>query len=63
MISLKHLCHQQLAETRKLQVEDKEDEIKLLEQSVEQLECTVNVLENKVKLFLPYLLTPDFLYQ
>lgn len=51
MISLKHLCHQQLAEIRRLQVEDKEEEIKLLEQSVEELECTVNVLENKVNYY------------
>lgn len=41
---------QQIAEIRRLQVEDKEEEIKLLEQSIEELECTVNVLENKVEL-------------
>lgn len=41
-------CDQQIAEIRKLQVEDKEEEVKLLERSVEELECTVNVLENKV---------------
>lgn len=37
-----------MAETRKNYAEDKEAEIKLLERSVEELESTVNVLENKV---------------
>lgn len=38
-----------MAESRKMYAEDKEAEVKLLERSVEELECTVNVLENKVK--------------
>lgn len=37
-----------MAETRKFLAEDKEAEVKLLERSVEELESTVNVLENKV---------------
>ncbi|KAK3025634.1 hypothetical protein RJ639_042132 [Escallonia herrerae] len=37
----------QVAETRKVYAEDKEEEVRLLERSVEELECTVNVLENK----------------
>ncbi|XP_074343871.1 kinesin-like protein KIN-12D [Apium graveolens] len=39
---------QQLAETRKLYLDDKEEEVRLLERSVEELERTVNVLESKV---------------
>lgn len=38
-----------MAETRKVHAEEKEEEVKLLERSVEELECTINVLENKVK--------------
>ena len=37
-----------MAEISKVNVEGKEQEVKLLERSVEELECTVNVLENKV---------------
>jgi len=37
-----------VAETRKIYAEDKEEEVKLLERSVEELESTINVLENKV---------------
>lgn len=37
-----------MAETRKIYAEDKEAEVKLLERSIEELESTVNVLENKV---------------
>jgi kinesin family protein 15 len=45
------LLHQlQVAESRMIYAEDKEAEVKLLERSVEELECTVNVLENKVVL-------------
>lgn len=43
---------------RKAYVEEKEEEVKLLERSVEELECTVFALENKVKLvcvFIQYL--------
>lgn len=39
-----------MAESRKVYAEDKETEVKLLERSVEELECTINVLENKVSL-------------
>lgn len=38
----------QIAELRKNYADDKEAEVKLLEQSIEELERTVNVLENKV---------------
>ena len=38
-----------MAESRKTYAEDKEAEVKLLERSVEELECTINVLENKVR--------------
>ncbi|CAI9104395.1 OLC1v1003057C1 [Oldenlandia corymbosa var. corymbosa] len=41
---------QEMAEIRKLHIEDKEEEVKLLERSVEELESTVNVLENKVEI-------------
>ena len=37
-----------MAEISKVNVEGKEQVVKLLERSVEELECTVNVLENKV---------------
>jgi len=37
-----------VAETRRIYAEDKEEEVKLLERSVEELESTINVLENKV---------------
>ena len=37
-----------MAESSKVYAEDKEVEVKLLERSVEELECTVNALENKV---------------
>ncbi|XP_059314093.1 kinesin-like protein KIN-12D [Lycium ferocissimum] len=39
----------EVAEIAKLQAEEKEEEVILLERSVEELECTVNVLENEVK--------------
>lgn len=42
------LCHVQVAETRKLYLDEKEEEVRLLERSVEELERTVNVLESKV---------------
>jgi hypothetical protein len=46
-----NLLHQlQVAESRMIYAEDKEAEVKLLERSVEELDCTVNVLENKVVL-------------
>ena len=38
-----------MAESRKTYAEDKEAEVKLLERSVEELEYTINVLENKVR--------------
>ncbi|XP_027112402.1 kinesin-like protein KIN-12D isoform X1 [Coffea arabica] len=41
---------QEMAEISKVNVEGKEQEVKLLERSVEELECTVNVLENKVEI-------------
>ncbi|KAL3538910.1 hypothetical protein ACH5RR_002276 [Cinchona calisaya] len=41
---------EEMAEIRKLDIEDKEEEVKLLERSVEELECIVNVLENKVNI-------------
>ena len=37
-----------MAESRNLYAEEKEAEVKLLERSVEELECTINVLEDKV---------------
>lgn len=42
------LCQIQLAETRKLCLDEKDEEVRLLERSVEELERTVNVLESKV---------------
>ncbi|KAL1811940.1 hypothetical protein ACET3Z_022005 [Daucus carota] len=39
---------QQVAETRKIYLDEKEEEVRLLERSVEELERTVNVLESKV---------------
>ncbi|XP_050372198.1 kinesin-like protein KIN-12C [Argentina anserina] len=36
------------AETSKMYAEQKEEEVKILEHSVEELECTINVLEKKV---------------
>ncbi|KAK4378399.1 hypothetical protein RND71_000261 [Anisodus tanguticus] len=39
----------EVAEIAKLQAAEKEEEVILLERSVEELECTVNVLENEVK--------------
>ena len=41
-------CHIQVAETRKIYLDEKEEEVRLLERSVEELERTVNVLESKV---------------
>ncbi|CAN1307272.1 Kinesin-like protein KIN-12D [Linum perenne] len=38
----------QEAESQKIHAQDKEAEVELLERSVEELECTINVLENKV---------------
>ncbi|KAG7582503.1 Kinesin motor domain [Arabidopsis suecica] len=39
---------QQIAESRKTYADEREEEVKLLEGSVEKLEYTINVLENKV---------------
>ncbi|XP_019092244.1 PREDICTED: kinesin-like protein KIN-12D [Camelina sativa] len=39
---------QQIAESRKIYANEREEEVKLLEGSVEKLEYTINVLENKV---------------
>jgi kinesin family protein 15 len=44
----------QTAESRKINAEEKEAEVKLLERSVEELECTINVLENKVSFLIYY---------
>lgn len=44
----------------KLQAEEKEEEVTLLERSVEELECTVNVLENEVLILAN--LTYSFIY-
>lgn len=49
-----------MAEMAKLQAEEKEDEVTLLERSVEELECTVNVLENEVLILAN--LTYSFIY-
>lgn len=38
----------QESETSKLYAEQKEEEVKILEHSVEELESTINVLERKV---------------
>ena len=47
-----------MAESRKIYAEDREEEVKLLARSVEELESTVNVLENQVScLFLWWYLT------
>lgn len=35
--------------------EQKEEEVKILEHSVEELECTINVLEKKVSSLIQYL--------
>lgn len=40
----------QLAESRKIFADEKDAEVKLLERSVEELECTINALEIKVSL-------------
>lgn len=47
-LDLNCYCHVQVAETRKLYLDEKEEEVRLLERSVEELERTVNVLESKV---------------
>lgn len=39
----------QESETSKIYVEQKEEEVKILEHSVEELDCTINVLEKRVK--------------
>ncbi|XP_051135829.1 kinesin-like protein KIN-12D isoform X2 [Andrographis paniculata] len=39
---------QEAAEFQKVSAEEKEEEVKLLERSIEELECTINVLEQKV---------------
>lgn len=36
-------------DARRIYAEQKEDEVKILEHSVEELECTINVLEKKVR--------------
>lgn len=41
-------CQSQRAEERETYALDKEEEVKLLERSVEELEHTINVLESKV---------------
>lgn len=41
----------QESETSKLYAERKEEEVKILEHSVEELESTINVLEKKVSIF------------
>lgn len=43
-------CHLQLAEGRKAYAEEKEEEVRLLERSVEEFEFTVNTMESKVSL-------------
>lgn len=42
--------HSQIAKARTAYAEEKEEEVKLLEQSIEELECTVYALENQVTL-------------
>lgn len=42
----------QIAETQKVHAEEKEEEVRLLERSIEELECTINVLEQKVSLLI-----------
>lgn len=48
-----------MAESRRIYAEDKEEEVKLLERSVEELECTINVLENKVSSFYFYVISRE----
>lgn len=40
---------------KKAYAEEKEEEIKLLERSIQELECTVYALENKVNISRPVL--------
>ncbi|XP_023641179.1 kinesin-like protein KIN-12D isoform X2 [Capsella rubella] len=44
----RYLEAQQIAESRKIYADEREEEVKLLEGSIEKLEYTINVLENKV---------------
>ncbi|EPS64519.1 hypothetical protein M569_10262 [Genlisea aurea] len=39
---------QEIAEFQKVHAEEKEEEVRLLEKSIQELECTINVLEHKV---------------
>ncbi|GAB4837956.1 hypothetical protein Ancab_027484 [Ancistrocladus abbreviatus] len=39
---------EQIADTRRIYMEEKEEEVKLLERSVQELDCTINTLEKKV---------------
>jgi len=38
----------QIAESRRIYAEEKEEEVKLLEKSVQELDSTISVLEDKV---------------
>ncbi|KAF8392699.1 hypothetical protein HHK36_023048 [Tetracentron sinense] len=40
--------HEEESEASKIYAEQKEEEVKILERSIEELECTINVLEKKV---------------
>lgn len=58
--SLSHLAifHNfiQIAEERKSYAQVKEEEVKLLERSIEELECTVNALQEQVGWYVFFLL-------
>lgn len=43
------IFHFQESEACKVYAEQKEEEVKILEHSVEELDCTINVLETKVR--------------
>ncbi|XP_010525678.1 PREDICTED: kinesin-like protein KIN-12D [Tarenaya hassleriana] len=45
---MRYIEAQEIAEARKIYADEREQEVKLLEESVEKLEYTVNLLENKV---------------
>ncbi|XP_024015333.1 kinesin-like protein KIN-12D [Eutrema salsugineum] len=47
-IEVRYIEAQEIAESRKIYADQREEEVKLLEGSVEKLEYTINVLENKV---------------
>ncbi|CAH2053339.1 unnamed protein product [Thlaspi arvense] len=47
-IEVRYIEAQEIAESRKMYADQREEEVKLLEGSVEKLEYTINVLENKV---------------